>query len=840
MFKFILLFPVFLLCSSPAQAVLNESSKPKQLTVFLEQNLPYSGFDSHLDSQGLFVDYWSAWSTATDIEVKFVPYQNQDVEQLLLKNKPAVYSAIDAPLNLSGALKNASFIELNSTFYYLANNQQKITTSLIEKQSSIFVGGLLPEASQLPLFVNMPNIVYKEYPGLFEILLDIYLKKIDALVLFTGEQKSPTLIERFLALILNQTSLSPDTNELQVYTSLEQAELLEWVGWGLQLELMKEQASTAITNTSLPIWGISSELLRNLLIFFTISSVLFIFIRSNRVKDNQFKDLVDYSPNPIVIFSLDANKIFHINDYVDTLIPVQGKGKGYCFKNPESQALIAQVIKQQSHQTMLENVLIELSHEGKRLDIEISARRIHYKRQSAWLCYLKDVTAWHYAERKLAENRELLDKILDSIPEQISFKSTQGKILGCNESWAQVHNSSVISATGRVENEFLSTEQYSKQTEQEVSVWRGETNKAQEWVERQNKWCLLNISKYPLYNKDREVFAILTIDSDITDLYNLKKALDSEKAQRQQVQVQSDNQSAFLTNVIKASKDAIAVLDHEGLIIAANASFAQLIERGNTDIVGLQIRELSTSPSSGWLIRDNQQAFVSEQVLSFQQGMFIDGQNKCYEINKTPFYIPNNEQQHLVIMAQQVKNNAAVKEHNPSAAIDLVAEVLVDKLTGIANRRAFEIEFLKLWQEAIKEEELLSIVKCDIDFFSAYNLSYGQQHGDIVLTKMAAVLSENSEQLGCFVARYLGAGFVILMKGGNATKALKMTEKIHQAITDMKIKNAEASGKDFLTVSMGLSSLFPSDLTSQKMLLAEVNSALDVAKTYGGDQIGVH
>ena len=389
-------------------------------------------------------------------------------------------------------------------------------------------------------------------------------------------------------------------------------------------------------------------------------------------------------------------------------------------------------------------------------------------------------------------------------------------------------------------NELLSAKEYKKQTEQEVSVWRGETFTTEEWVERQKQWCLINISKYPLYNKHREVSGILTIDNDITDLYNLKSALDSEKSQRQQVQTQLNNQSTFLISVINASKDAIAVLDHEGLIIAANAHFAQLLERGNTDIVGLQIRELSTSLSTDWLIRDNQQAFVSEQILSFQEGMFIDGQNKYYEINKTPFYIPNNEQQHLVIMAQEVKHTDSVKEINPSAASELDADELVDKLTGLANRRAFEIQFLKLWQEASVEDELLSIVKCDIDFFSDYNISYGQQQGDIVLTEIAAVLGEKSEQLDCFVARYFGAGFIVMMKGGNATKALKITEQIYQAITDLKITNSDTSGNGFLTVSMGLSSLFPSDLTSQKMLLAEVDSALYVAKTSGGDQIGVH
>ncbi|MEH6452449.1 MAG: diguanylate cyclase, partial [Psychromonas sp.] len=806
MLKLFLLFPVFMLCASPIQAALNESTKPKQLTVFLEQNLPYSGFNSHLDSQGLFVDYWSAWSNSTNIPVKFSAYQNEDVEQLLQLNKPAVYSAIDAPLNLSAALKNAPLIAFSSDFYYFSNAQQKINLSLFEKQNTLFVGGLLPEASQLPVFVNMPNVIYKEYPGLFEIIIDIYLQKIDALVLFSGEDKSLTLSERFLTFFLSKTSLSSELNELLVYTSQEQQELLEWINWGGELEGMKGQASISVSNSSLPLWGVSSALLRNLLLFFTIILVLFIYIRSKRMKDSHFKDLVDYSPNPISILSLDASKIFHINEQAKALLATQKKGKGYSFKNTENQTIIERVITQESHQTTLKQILIRLHGEDKQLDIELSARRIHYKGQSSWLCYLKDVTALLYAEKKLLEERETLSKILNAIPEQVSVKSGTGTILRCSKTWADVHNSSISNVIGKNEDQILSAEELKKHIEQDTLVWQGETSSAQQWFEREGQWSLLNTNKYPLYNKTDQVFAMLTIDTDLTQSHNLSNALDVEKSQRQQAQLETDQQTALLGSVMNASKDAIMVIDNNGLIIAVNAFFANLLERSDSDLIGLQIASFSNLQTSDWLIRDNQQALTSKHVIGFTQKMFIDGQDAYFYIQKTSFHIANTEQQQLVILVQKINHEKSLIEAIPTPVEEnLQTEVLLDKLTGIYNRRSFDMQFNETWQQASLEDELLSIVKCNIDAFSKYNAHNGQQKGDQVLIDIAAVLSEKSEELGCSVARYLGAGFIIMIKGGNATKALKITEQIYQAINALKIDRNETTGEELLTVSMGLS-----------------------------------
>jgi len=162
------------------------------------------------------------------------------------------------------------------------------------------------------------------------------------------------------------------------------------------------------------------------------------------------------------------------------------------------------------------------------LDIEVSTKRIHYKRQSVWLCHLKDITSVFIAERQLAEQRELLAKQLDTIPDQVACKSPEGRITGSNQSRAKGHNTSIENATGRTALELMPADTIKKHKDQEVVVLQDETYKTQEWMEQKYKACLFKSTKIPLYNKNN-VISVLSIDHDISELGNLNKQVYDEQ-----------------------------------------------------------------------------------------------------------------------------------------------------------------------------------------------------------------------------------------------------------------------------------------------------------------------
>lgn len=78
----------------------------------------------------------------------------------------------------------------------------------------------------------------------------------------------------------------------------------------------------------------------------------------------------------------------------------------------------------------------------------------------------------------------------------------------------------------------------------------------------------------------------------------------------------------------------------------------------------------------------------------------------------------------------------------------------VDSLTQVANRRAFDEQLACLWQEAQRTGQPLALMLCDIDFFKAFNDSYGHPAGDECLRQVAQLIQGmvnpvSRETVGC-------------------------------------------------------------------------------------------
>ena len=831
---------MFFCLYTSAFAALNESTKPDGITVYIEQNLPYSGFNSQQKARGLYSDFWFAWSEKTGIAVNLKPYLKQELHSLLSESHPAIYSGLQVR-KTKGLAKSPLFL-INTDFYHFSSTTKNLSAALNNKGNNIIVGGLLPEAQQLPLFIEKDKLIYRQYPGLLELLLGLYNDKIDALVLFNIGKENSSPLDSILTTLLQKTTISDNVNQFFAYLPKGQDSLLEWLQWGIQFDPLDAQMHKALMNKNQPWWGASATMTRNVLL---ISALLLVFVfigRSKRKKDRQFKDVLDSSPYPLAIFTLDGNTIFYLNDEVKSLFPFKKKKKKFIFEEAENQLLLSRFINKASHQSVIENGLVRLLVDDTFHDIELFAKRIHYKRKTAWLCHLKDVTALLSAERKLTEERELLRKVLDSIPEQISFKSPKGTIIGCNTSWAEANNTTVAHATGRSIADMMPVPEIKKQKQQEATVWTGETYNTQEWIQ-QNKSAnlsLVNVTKVPLYNDKGSIFAILSIDSDITALHNLTKQLKDENLQRKETEKALSKQSVLLSTVFAASYDPIGLLDHDGRIIGSNNSFAKLMGSEQDEIIGKLQSELLSSDKADWAERQNHEVLASGEPIIFEELLFNGDKKTWYEVHKVPFKDDESHSKGIVIMARDITSRKLTEEKLSSDASDFEQKMLHDQLTNIANRRAFDVHFEKLWHEAQNEREMLSIVMCDIDFFKPYNDNYGHPMGDEALKVIALALDVAAKEMGCFAARYGGEEFVVIIKGGNATKVFRAVEKLHDAINQTKVEHLYSDVGRFVTMSMGLSSIFPSDLNSMKILVAEADAALYDAKMSGRDQICIH
>lgn len=165
----------------------------------------------------------------------------------------------------------------------------------------------------------------------------------------------------------------------------------------------------------------------------------------------------------------------------------------------------------------------------------------------------------------------------------------------------------------------------------------------------------------------------------------------------------------------------------------------------------------------------------------------------------------------------------------------LEAMSATDGLTGIANRRHFDVAFAQEWQRALRTGHPLAVGMMDVDHFKKYNDYYGHHAGDECLRVVARALSENIGRTEDVVARYGGEEFVFIAPNTNADAALTMANRVCAALQAMALPHA-ASEFGWVTASIGVVSMRATPDCTAEDILKAADIALYSAKNKGRNQ----
>jgi diguanylate cyclase (GGDEF)-like protein len=163
----------------------------------------------------------------------------------------------------------------------------------------------------------------------------------------------------------------------------------------------------------------------------------------------------------------------------------------------------------------------------------------------------------------------------------------------------------------------------------------------------------------------------------------------------------------------------------------------------------------------------------------------------------------------------------------------------IDSLTGIANRHAYELQFAKLWREAVDSGSCLSAIVIDIDHFKITNDTRGHLYGDRVLVRVASLLSQSLRCKDDFAARFGGEEFVVLLPGAKREGALIVAERIRKLVEVAGSPALPEPGSHprLSTVSCGVATCWASESNCQEDLLDSADKALYQAKADGRNQV---
>ncbi|AFJ03225.1 two-component system response regulator-like protein [Methylophaga frappieri] len=165
---------------------------------------------------------------------------------------------------------------------------------------------------------------------------------------------------------------------------------------------------------------------------------------------------------------------------------------------------------------------------------------------------------------------------------------------------------------------------------------------------------------------------------------------------------------------------------------------------------------------------------------------------------------------------------------------------LRDGLTGVYNRRAFDERYKEEFFRSKREQDDLSILMIDIDYFKIYNDHYGHLAGDDCIRRVVDILRKNIKRSGDVLARYGGEEFVVILPATDEHSAFRIAEQLRVQVADAKIMHEENKNSDVVTISCGVASFKFDNVQADippEALLGEADKALYKAKNQGRNTV---
>lgn len=239
----------------------------------------------------------------------------------------------------------------------------------------------------------------------------------------------------------------------------------------------------------------------------------------------------------------------------------------------------------------------------------------------------------------------------------------------------------------------------------------------------------------------------------------------------------------------------------------------------------------------GWLAADN---LINQRMLTDHQKEILKlfgaalGQQIVIKRNHDQLTSLNAElEEHVLKRTRELQEtNRALGDANQR----LELWSMQDGLTGVANRRFFDLTLKRYWQKAKKKQVPLSLIMIDVDHFKAFNDTYGHLEGDNCLKKIASALEKivKPYQKSLFT-RYGGEEFACLLPKVDAQTAASIATELQTCICQLALTH-EAATEGKVTISLGCQTLIPSIDAGLEKLIEGADKALYMAKEYGRNQ----
>lgn len=293
---------------------------------------------------------------------------------------------------------------------------------------------------------------------------------------------------------------------------------------------------------------------------------------------------------------------------------------------------------------------------------------------------------------------------------------------------------------------------------------------------------------------------------------------------------------AIVSRLIEESPDAVLVIDEHGMVRYMNESMQLLSGYAAGEAVGQPIGGLLPSADVSWH-QDLMQRFLDsghatpvpggarEFAIRHRSGEMIAVEMKALDLGVV------DAVRYFGAFLTDLRARLDAEARNAALLSQLEQQALSDTLTGLPNRRAFEVEAARMVARANRSGNSITVGIADIDFFKKVNDQHGHPVGDEVLKAVSAVLAKPTPETD-FVARIGGEEFGLLFPDATPETAMAMAERMRSAVLEFLLVTSTGAALN-ITISIGLAP-FQGSLTEA---LSNADKALYQAKNNGRNRV---
>lgn len=315
-----------------------------------------------------------------------------------------------------------------------------------------------------------------------------------------------------------------------------------------------------------------------------------------------------------------------------------------------------------------------------------------------------------------------------------------------------------------------------------------------------------NVNAYGFIEKGMDNTALLATIEMALKLHAVKEEIKEKES--------------ILNAVINSVRDALIMIDNEGMVTLWNPAAEQLFGFTKEEMLGKELHKFILTKKSEYenykekLLENNYTE--NYEKTKEAKARHKDGHEFDVEISVSSLKI--SKYNYFVGIVRDISQRVKERE-------ELEKMSVTDFLTNTYNRRYFIEKLEEEIERAKRTDRDFSLAMLDVDNFKAINDRYGHNVGDIVLKRIADLIKNRIRSIDC-LARWGGEEFMVLLADTPITKASVLLEELRQSISDLKIQGVER-----FTGSFGAAGYSTGDTADTLVLKAD--NMMYEAKTAG-------